>query len=141
MEERYIYLLPKAKEWFENVLPMAESSWKIEESPVEQVYALVAIFCKGEPLAIGHRFKYLISRNTEGIWELKTADVRMFGWFPQKDRFVVSACGFADHVKRHNLYQGFCVQAQRDRDLLALNPPKFIPGDDPDDVVSNWHTP
>jgi hypothetical protein len=141
LEERFIYLLPRAKEWFEKVLPEELPNWNREETPLYQMDGLLEMFCSGKSLAIDHSFKHLFFRDAEGIWELKTADIRIFGWFPEKDRFIASACGLADHVKEHNLYHGFCTQAKRDRDLLDLDPPKFIPGGDPNDVVSNWHTP
>lgn len=140
LEDRHIYLLAKARQWFEKMLPKAGSTWNIEESPIEQVDALIAAFCSGQSLAIGHTFKPLRYRE-KGIWELKTADVRMFGWFVKKDIFIVSACDLAEQIKNHNLYSGYCSQVDRDRSLLALDEPKSIIEEDPNAVVSNWHTP
>lgn len=141
LEERFVFLLPRVRQWFEDELPSLQPTWNRELSPLEQIDALMEIFCSGQPLAIGQTFKHLFFRDAAGIWELKTADVRIFGWFPWKDHFIASAAGLADHIKTHNLYHGYSVQAQRDRDLLNLDKPKFIFGDNPNDVVSNWHKP
>lgn len=119
---------------------MAASSWNIEESPLEQVDALIETFCSGKPLSVGRSFKHLYYRNVFGVWELKTADVRMFGWFPLKDHFVVSDCNLAGFIKQHSLYHGYSTQTQKDRDLLNLDPPKFIEGGNANDVVSNFCT-
>ena len=139
MEERFVYLLPRAVSWLTEKMPTEKSTWNIEESPSEQVDGLMELFCAGWPLTVKKRFKCLLYRNVHGIWELKTSDVRMFGWFPKKNHFIISDCGMAGYIKVHNLYHGYCTQAQRERDILELNEPKFIVGDNPDDIVSNWN--
>lgn len=138
MEMRRIFLLPCARDWLVEVLPTTESTWKIEVSPVEQLDALVYEFCSGKPLKIGTRFKSLVHLG-EGIWELKTADLRLFGWFVAKDSFVVSDCDHADRIKRVNLYKGYCEQAVRRRNALELDEIKYVGGDNPDDVVSDCY--
>lgn len=141
MEERFIYLHPRVQRWLADELPTAESSWNIEQSPLEQFDALQETFCSGEPLAIGHAFKHLLFRNEPGVWELKTADIRIFGWFPQKDHFIASGCNLTRIVKESGMYAGYATQLQRDRELLELNEPKYISGSEPDDVVSNFYFP
>jgi hypothetical protein len=138
MEVRRIFLLPPARNWLVEVLPTIGSTWNIEESPAEQLDALVYEFCSGKRLKIGNRFKSLIHLG-DGIWELKTADLRLFGWFVAKDCFVVSDCDQTDRIKRVNLYKGYCEQAVRRRDALELDGPKYIGGDKPDDVVSDCY--
>jgi hypothetical protein len=137
-EVRRMWALPKAWKWIVEVLPGAGSSWNIQERPEEQLDALIYEFCVGQPLAVGARFKCLTHLG-DGIWELKTADLRLFGWFTLKDCFVVSDIDDTSRIKRSNLYQGYCQQAVRRRNSLDLNEPKFVPGDNPDDVVSDWN--
>ncbi len=138
LEMRCIYLLPKAHTWLLKVLPVTDSNWNIDESPAEQFDALVYEFCSGASLPVGKRFKALIHRGG-GLWELKTADLRLFGWFAQKDCFVVSDCDAAQRIKQVGLYRGYCDQAEKRRNLLDLDEPKFITGDNPDDVISDWY--
>jgi hypothetical protein len=140
-EFRTIYASPRLKTWIENVLPTLESTWKIELTPQEQLQAFVEeVFCPGEPLTYEHQFKP-ITHIKDGIWELKTADLRMFGWFFIKDCFIGSAADLTDNVKRHHLYYGYAGEAARFRDGLDLDEPKFVPGDDPHAVVSNFGYP
>jgi hypothetical protein len=132
------FLLSEARNWLEKDLPTIESTWKIEENPAEQLDALVYDFCSGKPLQVGTRFKSLVHLG-DGIWELKTADLRLFGWFVRKDHFVVSDCDNTDRIKRVKLYRGYCEQAVRRREALNLDEPKYIGGDNPDDVVSDCY--
>jgi hypothetical protein len=137
-EARRLYVLPNAYEWIEESLPAKVSNWNIQESPAEQLDVLIYEFCVGNPLAFGERFKCLTHLGG-GVWELKTADLRLFGWFSHKDCFIVSDCDDTGRIKLSNLYSGYCKQVVRRRDELDLDEPKFVPGDNPDDVVSDWH--
>jgi len=136
-----IYGLPKLLPRLEIDLPKWESTWKIEESPVQQLDALLDIFCSGETITFDRRFKPLITHVKDGIWELKTPDLRIFGWFRVKDCFIAGALDLAFNVKSHNLYAGYANEIVYHRDHLDLDEPKFVPGDNPDDVVSNYDYP
>lgn len=138
LEMRRIYLLPRAHKWLVEVLPETDSNWKIEETPSEQMDALIYEFCSGAQLPINRRFKALVHLG-DGVWELKTADLRLFGWFVQKDYFLASDCNTALRVKESKLYKGYCEQAVRLREKLDLSEPKFVTGDNPDDVISDWY--
>lgn len=137
---RRIYLLPRVAEWMSNELPSLGSTWNIEEMPIQQFDSFSAIFCAGEPLDYGWRFKPL-NHLADGIWELKTADLRMFGWFHQKDCFVITDCDLKQRIIDSGLYRPYCEQGVRFRDILNLDSPKFIPGEDPNAVVSNINYP
>ena len=136
-EFRLIYTSDRLKTWLEQNLPSLASSWKIEESPAEQLDALIAIFAAGDQLTFEWQFKP-ITPIGDGVWELKTADVRVFGWFPLKDHFIGYVADTAERVKQYNLYYGYRGEVVRFRDQLPLDEPKFVPGDNPDDVVSNY---
>lgn len=77
----------------------------------------------------------------DGIWELKTADLRIFGWFFVRDCFIGSAANLTDTIKQLHLYRPYVQEAVRLRDALDLDIPKFIPGDDPHAVVSDFDYP
>src|SRR6266571_754944 len=89
-EFRSIYGSPRLKTWIEGDLPGLESTWNVELTPAEQLTALVEIYCSGDVLTFGWQFKPL-THVKDGIWELKTADLRVFGWFHKRDCFV-GAC-------------------------------------------------
>jgi hypothetical protein len=140
-EFRTIYASPQLRDWIDNVLPIMGSSWNIELSPLEQFVALAEIFCSGERLAYGSQFKPL-THIVDGIWELKTDDIRIFGWFGRKDCFIGVVADDATRIKTHNLYYGYAnVTTKRFLDALDLDNPKYIPGDDPHAVVSNFDFP
>lgn len=139
-EWRFVYTLPDLKRWFETDLPTLASTWEIEQSPSEQMDALMWIFCSGQTLTFDRQFKPL-NHIGNGIWELKTADLRMFGWFPKKDHFIGTDANLTDLIKRLNMYRPYCEQALRRRENLDLDEPKFIDGEDPNDVISDFDFP
>ena len=139
-EWRAIYVLARIRARFETDLPTWTSQWSIEQTPAQQMDALVEIFCSGDALTFGHRFKPL-NHLGKGIWELKTPDLRFFGWFPHKDCFVGGALDTAFKVKSYNLYAGHAGAVAYFRSQLDLNEPKFVPGDDPSNVVTNFNYP
>jgi hypothetical protein len=139
-EFRVIYASPRLRRWIEQDLPTLVSDWKVEVSPVEQLSALVELFCSGETLTYGWNFRPL-RHIRNGVWELKTPDLRLFGWFNKKDHFIGHAADTASKIKAHDLYAGYIGEVVRFRDGLPLDEPKFIPGDNPNDVVSNYALP
>jgi len=137
-EFRSIVCSPRLKAWIDQDLSALKSALGIELSPQEQFFALVQTFCSDEPLTYGEQFKPLYCRG-RGVWELKTSDLRVFGWFPMKDHFVGVAGNDATFIKEHSLYQGYIEEVVRFRDALDLDEPKFIPGEEARDVVSNYN--
>ena len=116
--------------------------WNIEETPAQQLDALTAVFASGEPLAFGWQFKPLARvPHVEGVWYLKTADVRLFGWFPYRDCFIAASVGLADLTKRLWLYRPFGQEVVHFRNALTLDEPKFVSEEDPNAVVSNFSYP
>lgn len=139
-EFRLIYVSPRVKLWIENDLSSLESTWKIETAPDAQLDALVEEFCAGDPLWVGWQFKVLHPRQ-HSVWELKTADLRLFGWFTAKDCFVAASADTKDRIETHGLYAGYIGETVQFRDGLNLDAPKFIPGEDPNAVVTDFRYP
>ncbi|MGJ4996221.1 hypothetical protein ACQR0Z_17465 [Bradyrhizobium sp. HKCCYLS3077] len=140
-ELRMFHAGPKLVSWIQNDLPKLESNWKIEQRPDEQLDDLLQLFCSGEPLIVGWQFKSLVHL-ADGVWELKTPDLRIFGWFHRKDCFIGVIADTAERTKTYKLYAGYArVEVAKFRDGLDLDEPKFVPGADPHDVVSNCYFP
>jgi hypothetical protein len=140
LEQRQIYLSKVAEKWLDKVLPNLESQWDLTESPLEQVDDLLAKFCSGSALSHGRQF-HVMHPIAQGIWELKTADVRMFGWFVAKDCFLIGNCESASRLKSANpnqasVYARNVAAAAGFRQILNLDEPKFLEGSDPNVVVS-----
>ncbi len=86
-------------------------------------------------MAYGQEFRRL-HPGEHGIWEMRTPDIRIFGWFPHMDCFVAVFGDDASHIKDHDLYAGYRDQVVRMRDALDLDEPKYLDGAEIEDVVS-----
>jgi hypothetical protein len=140
-EFRTIYASPLLRKWITETLPALPSALGLELSPQQQVFDLAELFCSGGRLSYGLQFKPL-THIVDGIWELKTPDIRIFGWFRQRDCFIGAVADDATKIKKHNLYVGLAnVTTRRFRDSLDLDEPKYVTGDDPHAVVSNLDYP
>jgi hypothetical protein len=139
-EKRFIHTSPRFRERADKELPNWESHWNVETNPTQQFDALVEVFCSGKTLTFGRQIKPL-THIKDGIWELKTPDLRIFGWFCKKDHFIAGTMDLAFKVKEHNLYAGYVGEVARFRDQLDLDEPKFVKGDDPNVLVSNYNYP
>lgn len=124
----------------EEALPKLIPAWTSEISPLEQLVIFLEDFCAGEELEYGQKFKHL-RHVADFVWELKTADLRLFGWFTMKDCFIVARANAADLIKKHGLYTAIGDEVVRDCAQLDLNEPKYIKGNDPHVVVSNYYSP
>lgn len=138
---RHLVGTPRFIKWLADVLPeLQSSSIGCEITPLEQIDALFAEFITGRPLNHGRQFSCLRPAD-RAVWELKTVDIRVFGWFAHRDCYVAVRGDHADRVKDHDLYAGYRDEVVRLRDQLDLDEPKYAPGDSADDVVSiadNW---
>jgi hypothetical protein len=135
MPMRLLYLFPRAVTWMDTVLPTLPSLYGSEIAPIEQLDDFLANYCAGEVLTFRRQFRPIIHID-KGVWELKTVDLRLFGWFHRRDCFVCSAVDDATRVKSVPLYSGYRDQAVHDRESIDLDEPKFVPGEDPNAVLS-----
>jgi hypothetical protein len=133
---RLIYTRTRVWPWIEQHLLDRESEYESEITPIEQLDDLLNAFCAGETLIFSRQVKP-IQHWGHGEWELKTIDLRLFGWFSKQDIFICCSIDFATRVKEIGLYNGYRDEAVRFRDLLDLDEPKFISGDDPSGVLTN----
>jgi hypothetical protein len=140
-EDRLLFASPKFASWARDILPTVLSDRYLSETPAMQVAALFADYGAGHMLTWDWNFKPLNPRpfNT---WELKTADIRIFGWFCHQDCFVAHTGDSKFNLKQdRKLYRRHIKETVVFRDSLDLNEPKCIPGDDPNAVLSNWCRP
>jgi len=122
--------------WVQSTLP-ALAADRSEQSPAEQLDDLWARFCLGDVLVVDRHFKPL-QHIADGVWELKTTDLRIFGWFPQKDHFIAVLADLKRALVQNRSYGVYRRAVVAARDALPLDNPKFITGTDPNDVVSNF---
>lgn len=133
---RLLYGTPGFIDWLTSLLQGAEPQQRLGDStPAEQVDELFYAFLSGRPLLYVRQFK-VIRAEKNAVWELKTPDTRIFGWFLQKDCFVGVFGDWADRVKDHDLYRGYRIAIRRMRRELGVDDNLCVKGISPSDVIS-----
>lgn len=140
LEERSIYVTAQFRADVDKWLPGLEPAWTSEIKPIEQLAALLDDFCAGFELEHGTGF-HILRPADGGVWELKSPDLRVFGWFYRRDCLIAHRMLPKDHITKHRLYGALRNDVAAFRDQLDLDAPKHIPGNDPHDVLSNYHFP
>jgi len=133
---RLLYGTPQFIEWLQELLRGDEPSQRLGQTfPAEQIDDLFHSFLSGEPLIFTRQFR-VVRAEENAVWELKTADIRIFGWFMAKDCFVCVFGNWADTVKDHDLYRGYRIAIRRLRRELGIDATLCVRGVEPDDVLS-----
>jgi hypothetical protein len=133
---RLLYGTPQFIEWLRGTLQGSQPSQLLgHSSPAEQIDDLFHSFLSGEQLIFTRQFRVVRSEEN-AVWELKTPDVRIFGWFVAKDCFVAVFGNWADTIKDHNLYRGYRIAIRRLRRELGIDATLCVKGVSPDDVLS-----
>ena len=117
--------------WAEN----PPSHCEADLTPREQLASLIRRYTSGDELFVGTEFHILLPAEN-AVWELKTPDFRLFGWFAAKDLFVALAIDWADRVKEHGLYSGYRDEVARRRAESGADVSACIWSTDDDAVVS-----
>lgn len=123
-----LFAFPHVIDWLESVLPQLDAELSDgRQSPLEQIDDLFHDFVTGTNLDYWER-THSMRPEQPGVWELKTPDVRFFGWFHLRLTFVIAEVESAFKCKRYDLYPGYRESVVRRRHALKLNEPKFITG-------------
>jgi hypothetical protein len=106
-------------------------------SPAEQLDEMFHQFCSGGNINVagaaswmhaGHDQEELKELRCEprDVWEFKTQDLRIFGWFHTPDIFIVSNISMKSQLEQYageagqDLYPRICAEAINFRGLLGL---------------------
>jgi hypothetical protein len=129
--------------WLENKLPNLERIMphdvRIHGSltPLEQVYAMFAEYVSGEMFPQDRRFKKLNRTPDFHVWEMRTDDVRIFGWVPKKDVFICCFGDGKDKIALLDSYGVYMAKTYKVREELDLDEPKVIVSRKYEDVISD----
>ncbi|UWQ40064.1 hypothetical protein K3718_10815 [Leisingera aquaemixtae] len=127
---RIIYIGPNAGEWIHANLKALKADGYFEgvEQPREQLADVFRRVMTGEKIN-DFRPKTLWE-HPEWIHELRTADLRIFGWFWRKNHFIVGEVGTKSDLAAGKVsYSGYLESCRAFRKTLDLEEPKFIEGD------------
>jgi hypothetical protein len=132
--EREFWALPSFMNELTNVVPALQTGrLNAPLSPIEQLDDILHKWIVGKPMRYGNRLKDLTPRESE-TWEMKTADLRIFGWIYRPKIFVGAFIGYADDYKPHGnqpateSYAAAQNRVVEIRNRLDLDPPKFATG-------------
>ncbi|ULR43160.1 hypothetical protein [Rhizobium sp. K102] len=134
--DRAIVGLPKFHEWLENDVKVATAFYPDTIRPSQQALAILKDFISGKPFPGPRLFKKMSPKNND-VWELRTPDLRFFGWFYHKDCYIATTGEFFERLKYNPmLYEEHRINCLKIRDELDLDPPKYMQGANANDVVS-----
>lgn len=137
---RRLYGTPDFVGWLRDVLPDLETSVIGGEiQPLEQLDAIFHEYVIGESMDTAHQFKRLSWTPDLSVWEFKTADIRVFGWVPQKDVFICAFGDMKDSIETFRKYGRYIVQTQYLRSQMDLDEPKAVVSREYHDVLSDAH--
>lgn len=128
MPQRYLYALPRALKWLKEVLPTLQTDGYVAGAldPSRQAYNLFHTFTSG--MAITNMPPHSMKPEQKGVWELRTHDLRFFGWFWRRSQFIIADASTKKQCNNHCLYNGYLNIVIYERERLNLDEPKFITG-------------
>lgn len=121
-------------QWFETVLKQVPCKRGRNVSPYEQVEQIFFDFIIGRPMAYSVNYRRLEPLH-QNVWELKTVDVRIFGWLTRKRHFLAVCGDLKDNLTSGKLYKPHIKNVFDFREGLNLDEPKAIPGVVANDVL------
>jgi hypothetical protein len=130
--ERKIYAYPECLEWMRNEVPtMVTGRIASAFTPKEQLIERLRQWKVGDPMVYGPMF-HDMDPSSDGVWEIKTADLRIFGWMYRPRQFIAFRGGYADHYKeptKIKIYADERRDVVKARDALPLDGKKYAEGD------------
>lgn len=123
LDERLLFATPDFIAWLEDYLPYYDRDRDHRLSPNEQVESIFHEYIANPQFRGGGYFQN-ITPQREGIYELKTTDIRIFGWFWRPRQFIAVSGEMKKTLKgRYDIYRKNAVAT---RESLDLDEPKFV---------------
>jgi hypothetical protein len=130
--ERKFYAFPECVEWMRNAVPqMATGRIASAFTPKEQLIERLRQWMSGDPMAYGRVFHDMEPKSDE-VWEIKTADLRLFGWMYRRREFIAVCGGYTDHYKEPTKIKNYADDRRAvvlARNALPLDGEKYTKGD------------
>ncbi len=136
LPERGLFGTERFREFVAATLP-AIPSQDVMLSSAEQVSGLLGRFLRNKPFVLRSPLSPVRALQ-DAVWELKTLDVRIFGWFTSRDCMVVDfGCDVKKLKNGEFNYSGCINQTRYTRTSLGFADNEFIQGTNVHDVLSN----
>jgi hypothetical protein len=127
LPQRMMYFAPEFEAWISGALRLERPERGRNLTPFEQAELICYEFIVGRPMGYGYHYKKLDPISAHA-WELKTEDVRIFGWFAMKSHFVAVGGELKRYLKRARQYGPHVLRVTNFRNALELDEPKAITG-------------
>jgi hypothetical protein len=135
---RWVYGLPGFLDWIKDDLPKLQTGrLRASETPQEQFDFILYKWVAGKTVRYDKMFKDLMPA-ADGVWELKTVDLRIFGWMYRPRKFIAVFADYADLYKGTAAKRSYLSAVKRvktARDYLDLDQPKIATESKFDDLV------
>ena len=131
--ERKIYAFPDCLEWMRKDVPnLVTGRIASALTPHEQLIERLRQWMAGDPMEYGRMFRDLEHpKDIDAVWELKTADLRIFGWMYRPKEFIAVRYGYADDYKQPTKTRNYAEdkrEVAKARDSLLLDGDKYVTG-------------
>jgi hypothetical protein len=130
--ERKLYVYPECVEWMRSKVPhMVTGRIASALTPQEQLVERLRQWMAGDPMAYGRMFHDMIPRS-DGVWEMKTADLRIFGWMHRPREFIAVRGGYADDYKEPTKTKSYADDRRevvKAREALDLDGKRYADGE------------
>jgi hypothetical protein len=130
--DRNLYAYPDCLKWMKETVPTLDTGrLNSAQTPAEQLMMRLQQWLSGDPIKDGPMFREMSHPKDNDVWELKTDDLRMFGWMYQPKKLVIASCGYADDYKEPTKIKNYGDDVRavmQARDALPLDGPKFVKG-------------
>ncbi|MGA8497220.1 MAG: hypothetical protein WB764_17170 [Xanthobacteraceae bacterium] len=128
---RWIYGFPDFPPWLARDLPnLKPGRLNAADPPQEQVDNIFYRWITGKEIIYSRQFQDLLPMADE-VWEMKTADIRIFGWMYRPLKFIAVFGDYADLYKgskKTRTYEAARRRVVAERDRLNLDAPKLATG-------------
>ena len=128
LPERMLYLSAKMEIWMDSVLPYLPRDRCAQMLPLEQVEAIFESYIS-DPHFSGVGLIQRISPTPKGVVEMKTVDVRIFGWFWRPGQIIVHHGGLKKNLKDTEAVNLIREDVVSYRNSLNLDHPPFTTSD------------
>ncbi|MFK5599940.1 hypothetical protein ACFZ8E_23530 [Methylobacterium sp. HMF5984] len=117
---RRFYATDAALDWIVGVSRNSPSSPEgYDETPKLQLYNLLKAYTSGDPLVFDQEF-HPMRPGDKKIWELKTIEMRIFGFFSDVDEFVAVVIDYKWRIKLYSLSEGYKNEVETFRYHLGV---------------------
>jgi hypothetical protein len=134
MPERVILMTSDFDFWAQGTLQLAPKDRAKVLTPFEQLEEHFYKFIVGRTLVYPEDYR-LLEEHRDGVYELKTHDVRIFGWFPRRRHFVAVKGALKSQLPNKGSYQPFIDIVLAVRASMDLDDPKTFKGKSIHDVI------